>query len=58
MTDIVACERVHPLPDGELRLLGAHDCVTGAMTRIELGKSAVLVDCGVPQGRDAHDFVF
>jgi metallo-beta-lactamase family protein len=58
MTDIVACERVHPLPDGELRLLGAHDCVTGAMTRVELGKSAVLVDCGVPQGRDAHDFVF
>lgn len=56
MTTVVPCERLHPIPDGEVTLLGAHAQVTGAMTRIETREGAVLVDCGVPQGRDAHGY--
>lgn len=58
MTEIVACERTHRLPDGELTLLGAHRSVTGAMSRVESGGVRLLVDCGVPQGREARDFHF
>jgi metallo-beta-lactamase family protein len=58
MTEIVACERTHPLPDGELTLLGAHRSVTGAMSLVESGGVRLLVDCGVPQGREARDFHF
>lgn len=46
----------HPLPDGELRLLGAVRQVTGAMTRIDAGSSRLLVDCGIAQGREKMAF--
>lgn len=58
MTEIVATTEVHPLNDGEVRLLGAVRCVTGAMTRVDTGGTRLLVDCGVSQGRDARDWVF
>lgn len=58
MADVLACTAVHPLADGEVRLLGAVRCVTGAMTRVELGGRRLLVDCGIGQGREARDFVF
>lgn len=54
MTDFYACTDEHPLPDGRVTLLGACRAVTGAMTRVELGRSALLVDCGVAQGREAR----
>lgn len=53
---IIALTGEHPLPDGELRLLGAQAAVTGAMTRIELGGRRVLVDCGVAQGTEALEW--
>lgn len=52
--EIRATCAVHPLADGEVRLLGAVSVVTGAMTRVDQGGAKLLVDCGVPQGRDAH----
>ncbi len=52
MPEIVACTAVHPLPDGEVRLLGAIDVVTGSMTRVDVGGKKLLVDCGVTQGKD------
>ena len=55
---ILATTRVHPLPDGELTLLGAHSSVTGAMTRIVMGNTKLLVDCGVAQGNEARDWEF
>lgn len=58
MPDIVACTPVHPLPDGEVRLLGAVDVVTGAMTRVEMGGKKLLVDCGIGQGREAQRWEF
>jgi hypothetical protein len=48
----------HPLPDGEVRLLGAVHTVTGAMTRVETADAKLLVDCGLAQGRDARDWSF
>ena len=33
----------HPLPDGEVRLLGAVHTVTGAMTRVETAGAKLLV---------------
>ena len=51
--EIVPCTEAHPLPDGEVRLLGAVRQVTGAMTRLEAGGRRLLVDCGIAQGRDA-----
>jgi metallo-beta-lactamase family protein len=64
--DIVPHTEVHPLADGEVRLLGAVRQVTGAMTRIEMGGGTpgatggrarrILVDCGVAQGRERMDF--
>jgi len=66
VTDIVAETAVHPLPNGEVRLLGAVSAVTGAMTLVELHSAGgasgaggarrhrVLVDCGVAQGREAR----
>ena len=54
MTDFYACTDEHLLPDGRVTLLGACRAVTGAMTRVELGRSALLVDCGVAQGREAR----
>lgn len=54
--DIVPCTELHPLADGELRLLGAVRQVTGAMTRIEMGGRRLLVDCGIAQGRERMVF--
>ncbi|MCW5830828.1 MAG: MBL fold metallo-hydrolase [Labilithrix sp.] len=54
--EIVAVTEVHPLPDGEVRLLGAVRQVTGAMTRIDAGGRRILVDCGVAQGREQMEF--
>ena len=48
----------HPLPDGQVRLLGAVSAVTGAMTRVETGGAALLVDCGIAQGREAARWRF
>ena len=56
--EVVACTPVHPLPDGEVRLLGAVETVTGAMTRVEMGGKRLLVDCGIGQGREARDWTF
>jgi metallo-beta-lactamase family protein len=50
---ITALTPDHPLPDGELQLLGAFRSVTGAMTRVTAGGARVLVDCGVAQGEEA-----
>lgn len=58
MPEFVATTEVHPLPDGEVRLLGAVRQVTGAMTRVDTGGARLLVDCGLAQGRDARDWVF
>jgi len=54
MADILACTASHALPDGRVELLGASRSVTGAMTRVELGRTVLLVDCGVAQGREAR----
>src|SRR6185436_17958303 len=51
-TEFVACTAVHPLANGEVRLLGAVRQVTGAATRVEMGGARILVDCGVSQGRE------
>jgi metallo-beta-lactamase family protein len=56
--EIVAETAEHPLPDGHVTLLGAVHGVTGAMTRVELGGSAILVDCGKAQGDEARGFRF
>ncbi len=56
--EIVAATAVHPLPDGEVRLLGAVRSVTGAMTRVDTGGTRLLVDCGVVQGRESRDWTF
>lgn len=54
--EIFPCTEVHPLPDGEVRLLGAVRQVTGAMTRVDAGRRRILVDCGVAQGHDHMTF--
>ncbi len=56
--DLIAATETHPLPDGEVRLLGAVRTVTGAMTRVDTGGTRLLIDCGVVQGREARDWVF
>src|SRR5207253_6018088 len=56
--DLTACTPVHPLPDGEVRILGAVDVVTGSMTRVETAGKRVLVDCGVGQGVEAKSWRF
>lgn len=53
---IVPHTEEHPLPDGEVRLLGACRQVTGAMTRVETGGRRILVDCGIAQGRERMEF--
>ena len=58
MTEIVATTARHKLPDGQVHLLGAVKTVTGAMTRVETAGKALLVDCGIAQGRDRHDWRF
>lgn len=54
--DVRALTATHPLPDGEVRLLGAWKSVTGSMTRVETGGARLLVDCGVGQGAEAASF--
>jgi metallo-beta-lactamase family protein len=56
--DVVGGTAVHPLPDGEVRLLGAVESVTGAMTRVEMGGRRLLVDCGIGQGAEARRWQF
>lgn len=53
---IVPHTEVHPLEDGEVRLLGAVRQVTGAMTRVDTNGYRLLVDCGVAQGRERMVF--
>ena len=53
-----ACTPVHPLPDGEVRLLGAVEVVTGSMTRVETAGKRLLLDCGIGQGREAKTWQF
>jgi metallo-beta-lactamase family protein len=48
----------HPVTDGEVRLLGAVHSVTGAMTRVDVAGTKLLVDCGVAQGREARRWSF
>ena len=56
--DITTETARHPLPDGEIQLLGAIETVTGSMSRIETGGLRMLVDCGVAQGREAGRWRF
>jgi metallo-beta-lactamase family protein len=56
--DILTETTLHPLPDGELTLLGAARAVTPAFTRVDTGGSALLIDCGVPQGAEARGWRF
>ena len=56
--EVRPCTEHHPLPDGEVRLLGAVTCVTGAMTRVEMGGHRLLVDCGIGQGRESRRWAF
>ncbi len=56
--DILPLTESHDLPDGRVDLLGAVACVTGAMTRVETGGAALLVDCGVAQGEEAARWRF
>jgi metallo-beta-lactamase family protein len=51
-TEYVACTAVHPLANGQVRLLGAVRQVTGAATLVEMGGARILVDCGITQGRE------
>ncbi len=56
--EMTACTAVHKLPDGEVRLLGAIDVVTGSMTRVETAGKRLLVDCGAAQGPEARRWHF
>ena len=55
---ILPCTPVHPLPSGQVTLLGAVTSVTGAMTLVEMDGARMLVDCGVAQGREAESWRF
>ncbi len=48
--------KTHPIPDGEVRLLGGVESVTGSMTMVETAGRRLLVDCGMAQGREARDW--
>ena len=53
---VSALTRQHHLEDGEVALLGAHESVTGAMTRIVMGGQKLLIDCGRPCGAEAFEW--
>lgn len=53
---VAALTRRHHLEDGEVALLGAHESVTGAMTRVVMGGQKLLVDCGRPCGAEAFEW--
>ena len=55
---VFANTRTHALPGGSLELLGAVSGVTGAMTKVELSGTKLLVDCGRPQGTEARAYRF
>lgn len=55
---IAALTRRYELPSGRVELLGASHSVTGAMTRVEWGSDAILVDCGIAQGNEARRWRF
>ena len=55
---VIAATPRHPLADGQVHLLGAVESVTGAMTRVETGNAALLVDCGIAQGQEAARWTF
>lgn len=55
---VAATTARHSLADGQVHLLGAVESVTGAMTRVETGGAALLVDCGIAQGREASRWRF
>lgn len=54
--EIIPTTPEHALADGRLHLLGASHSVTGAMTRLELGRTRLLVDCGIAQGDEAREW--
>lgn len=54
--DCRALTREHPIPDGDVRLLGAWETVTGATTQVSYAAGSLLVDCGIAQGRDRDSF--
>ncbi len=58
MFEIFPATAVHPVPGGEVRLLGAMDQVTGAMTMVDFGHARILVDCGFAQGKAARNWEF
>src|SRR5262245_18475560 len=53
----VRAEAAHHAPaDGEVLLLGAVHAVTGAMTRVRIGETRLLVDAGIAQGAEARSW--
>ncbi len=51
---VVPHTKTHSVPGATLTLLGAHSTVTGAMSRLDIGGQALLVDAGVTQGKDVR----
>ena len=52
MQKILTCTAEHPLPDGEIRLLGTVDNVTPTMNLITMAGETFLVDAGVPRSKN------
>lgn len=54
--EILTTTREHVVGDIAVHLHGASHSVTGAMTRVSLGRKSILIDCGVGQGDEARRF--